>query len=66
MYVSGLPQVFHDDKMICLVRLCTVSLLCCVIIELMVSAASDERLIVVGHLILGCDCDYMITSLGAI
>ena len=42
MYVSGLPQVFHDDKMTCLIRLCTVKLLCCVVIELMVNAASDE------------------------
>ena len=24
VYVSGLPQVFHDDEMTCLIRLCTV------------------------------------------
>ena len=42
LYVSGLSQVFHDDEMTCLIRLCTVQLLCSVIIELMVSAASDE------------------------
>ena len=42
MYVSGLPQVLYDDEMTCLIRLCTVKLLCCIIIELMVSATSDE------------------------